>query len=185
MAESRSQTREDHRETWSPECRERDGGAKEGLLEVQLQVIHWSVKERGKKPTWWQKTPDIQNIKELYKFQFWLLYSRFNHLNTGEWTLLRGGGWYGKINKKKLDTFPQRWFQRCTNHTIIFLKPQRLSANKHFIVQQVMQRQKPNSWTLEYLNVFDCIKTITIITSTVYMDTYFVYKEERRMSCVT
>lgn len=54
---------------------------------------------------------------------------------------------------------------------IIFLKTQRLSDNKHFIVQQVMQIQKPNSWTLEYLNVFDCIKTITTITSTVYMDT--------------
>lgn len=48
-----------------------------------------------------------------------------------------------------------------------------------------MQRQKPNSWTLEYLNAFDCIKTITTMTGTVYMDTYFIYKEERRMSCVT
>lgn len=47
-----------------------------------------------------------------------------------------------------------------------------------------MQSQKPNSWTSEYLNAFDCIKTITTITSTV-MDTYFIYKEERRMSSVT
>lgn len=170
----------------SPGWSERDGGAEEGLLEVRLQVIYRWVKE-GKKTTWWQKSPNIQNIRELYKFQFWLLYSSFNHLNTEEWTLLREGRCYGKINwkKKNLDTFSQRWFQRCTNHIIIFWKPQRLSANKHFIVQQVMQRQKLNSWTLEYLNAFDFIKTITTMTGTVYMDTYFIYKEERRMSCVT
>lgn len=59
------------------------------------------------------------------------------------------------------------------------------SANKHFTVLQIIQRLKPNSSSLEYLSAFICIKTITTITRTVYMVTYFIYKEERRMSCVT
>lgn len=127
LAESRSQTREHHRERCHQNAvKGTRKGVKEGLCKVRLQVIYWWVKDRRKKTTWWQRNPNIQNIKEPHKLQFWLLYSRFNNLNTEEWILLRGRRCHGKINgKKKLDTFSQRRFQRCTNHIIIFLEPQR------------------------------------------------------------
>lgn len=50
-------------ERWSPECSERDGGAKEGLLEVWLQVIYRWAKDRGKNQLGDKKTQTYKTLR--------------------------------------------------------------------------------------------------------------------------